>query len=52
MGRLIGLISLLFGLGLTAYYSSQERGLRGQPVTVVGGEVRAMDGDPIPTPRP
>jgi hypothetical protein len=48
MARLIGLLTLLLGLGMTTYYSHKE------PAVRTGDEVRMMEGgDPAPpTPKP
>jgi hypothetical protein len=52
MGRWVGFLTLLLGLGMTAYYSGREGEVR-KGITPVEGEVRSMEGGgPIPTPRP
>lgn len=50
MARLIGLLTLLLGLGMTTYYSHKD-----EPTgrTIGSDDVHMMEGgEPQPTPRP
>jgi hypothetical protein len=52
MARFFGLVSLLLGLGLTAYFSREEGKFRDRPGSSVDAVHGMEGGDPLPTPRP